>query len=146
MQDIRNNVLRIEEMEQNGIENDERWQQLQVCARSPREYVSTYNMFQEHMEMVLRIIAMKVYKETKTFVQGIWQTKNHPEQRKVYGRRQTDMELDEIVREAVIRLIYDQDHFMGGQEPTQIKSEPITNIKSEIDDNKSVDIQINQVV
>jgi hypothetical protein len=56
------------------------------------------------------------------------------------------MELDEIVRETMIRLIYDQDEFTGGQEPTPIKSETATNIEFEIDNKKSDYVRINQVV
>ena len=41
------------------------------------------------------------------------------------------MELDEIVRETTFRLIYDQDEFTGGQEPTPINSEQIDDEKSD---------------
>ena len=64
MQDIRNNVSKIEEIEQNWIENNERWQQQLLSARNQKEYISTNKRFQEHMEM-LRAIAMKVYKKQK---------------------------------------------------------------------------------
>ena len=62
-----------------------------------------------------------------------------------FGRRLTVMEVDEIVQEIMMKWIKEPYDFAGGQEPTQINQEPKTNIESEFDDEKSDEVQINQV-
>ena len=58
-------------------------------------------------------------------------------QKELYGRRLADMKLHEIVRDIMISFLQDPDDFTGGQEPSQINSEPTNNIEAQIDNKKS---------
>ena len=65
------------------------------------------------------------------------------DQEEVFGRKLTVMEVDEIVQEIMMKWIKGPDDFAGGQdsEPTHINQEPKTKIESEIDDEKSDEVQ-----